>query len=162
LFAALQGRQARLQRRPRRVAAPRVLVPLVPARRFLRVRRGRVDRHHGRPGARVGVLTGVNGHGREAVASGVPGHVRFLLLQRITIPRPTADQGNVYPDATMANPDGDTVLTPRLRTMQIILLALVGGVVTFLVIAVVYRSQGNAPAPAAPVVTYVALAYAAL
>jgi hypothetical protein len=60
----------------------------------------------------------------------------------------------------MSMPDHDAVLSPQLRTMRIILLALVLGVVIFFVIAVVMRGQGAQPAPPTPLLTYLGLGLA--
>jgi len=62
----------------------------------------------------------------------------------------------------MANPDDDSVLAARLWTMRIILVALINGLVIFLVIAVVQQSQANVAPIAEPLLTYVALGYAAV
>ena len=79
-LAALQRRQAGLQRRARRVAAARVLVALVLARRLLGVGRGRVDRHDRRAGGGVGVLAGVDGPRGEAALGSVISHSRCLRI----------------------------------------------------------------------------------
>jgi hypothetical protein len=59
----------------------------------------------------------------------------------------------------MSSSDEDVVLAPRVRIMQVILLALVAGCLIFLVIALVVRQGGGGGPPAAtPIITYIALA----
>src|SRR3972149_5474841 len=67
--AALERGEAGLERGAGGVAGPRVLVALVLADRFLRERRGLVDRDRAGPRGRVGVLSRV-GWGRLAEGRG--------------------------------------------------------------------------------------------
>ncbi len=63
----------------------------------------------------------------------------------------------------MSGPDQDALLSARLRVMRIVVLALALGVATFLVIVIVVRQQSGAqPAPDPPLLTYMALGFAAL
>ncbi|SRR5712692_4842508 len=60
----------------------------------------------------------------------------------------------------MSSPIDDTVLRQRVRIMQIILLALVGGCLVFMIIAVIVRQGGGMnPLAREPIFTYIALAF---
>jgi tellurite resistance protein TehA-like permease len=60
----------------------------------------------------------------------------------------------------MSTPDHDAFFEASLRTMRIIVAALVAGVVTFLVIAVYLRQAGRMPAPPEmPTITYIAVPF---
>jgi hypothetical protein len=62
----------------------------------------------------------------------------------------------------MSNSDENAFLAARVRTMQLILVAMLMGCVTFMGIALFWRqANGNAPA-AGPIITYVALAFAVM
>jgi len=61
----------------------------------------------------------------------------------------------------MSDSDEDILVTQRLRIMRVILGALIGGCLAFLIIAVVFRQRGQmAPPPALAIFTYVALGFA--
>ena len=62
----------------------------------------------------------------------------------------------------MSQLDDEAVIGPRVRTMQIILAALVMGVLLFLVVAVALRAGGQVPAPPNDVLLPIALGFAAL
>ncbi|HYT93235.1 MAG TPA: hypothetical protein VEL76_31240 [Gemmataceae bacterium] len=62
----------------------------------------------------------------------------------------------------MSMPDSDAFLLPRLRVMRIVVLALVLGVVAFLVLALIIRAQGGLAAPPTPFLTYLALGFGGL
>jgi hypothetical protein len=55
--------------------------------------------------------------------------------------------------------DDDQVLSGRIRTMQIILSALVAGCLVFMIIAVTIRQGGQMNLPPVPIITYVALGF---
>jgi hypothetical protein len=60
----------------------------------------------------------------------------------------------------MSSPIDDTVFRQRVRVMQIILLALVGGCLIFMIIAVIIRQGGGMnPLARDPIITYIALAF---
>lgn len=65
--------------------------------------------------------------------------------------------------ARMATIDDDLVLRQRVRVMQIILLALVIGCLSFMMIAVVVRQQGGMNAVGGdPIISYIAIVFAAI
>ncbi len=68
--AALEVRDATLEGAARRIDRARVVVAFVPARTFLHVSRGLVNRHHDRTRRRVRRLAGVNDAGGESVLRG--------------------------------------------------------------------------------------------
>jgi hypothetical protein len=60
----------------------------------------------------------------------------------------------------MFDSDEDIVVTQRILVMRIILGALIGGCLAFLIIAVIYRqARDPAPAPTFPIMTYMALGF---
>src|SRR5262249_46654609 len=61
----------------------------------------------------------------------------------------------------MSSGDEETQVRQRIRTMQIVLVSLIVGVLVLLSFALVKRGLGNmAPAPPVPLVTYVVLVHA--
>src|SRR5262245_33666336 len=63
----------------------------------------------------------------------------------------------------MSIPDDNPVLRQQVRVMQIILSALVGGCLIFMIIAVIIRQQGGKNAAwQDPIITYIAFAFAVI